>query len=185
MTDVGFLRRAFLKMQDEMASAWTARATNLPLESAEQVLILASLIEKETAQKSERRDIAGVFIRRLQKNMKLQTDPSVIYGLGEAYDGNLRKVDLQQDTPYNTYTRKGLPPTPIAMPGREALRAAVNPAAGKSLFFVARGDGSHVFSSTLRAHECAVIEFQLKPKAPKRFARRCRAMPYCKACQGG
>ncbi|MEM7020216.1 MAG: endolytic transglycosylase MltG, partial [Pseudomonadota bacterium] len=183
MTDLEFLRRAYLKMEDELANAWSQRTEHLPLTSPEEVLILASLIEKETGQASERREIAGVFVRRLKKDMRLQTDPTVIYGLGEAYTGNLRKVDLQQDTPYNTYTRKGLPPTPIAMPGRAALQAAVNPASGSSLFFVARGDGSHKFSATLQAHECAVIEFQLKPKAPKQFARRCRAMPYCKACR--
>jgi UPF0755 protein len=126
---------------------------------------LASIIEKETAQPSERREIAGVFIRRLQRNMRLQTDPTVIYGMGSAYDGNIRARDLRTDTPYNTYTRAGLPPTPIAMPGAASIQAAVHPAAGDALYFVARGDGSHEFSSSLEAHNEAVRNYQLVPNS--------------------
>jgi UPF0755 protein len=161
-SDLDFLRRAMLKMDDELAQAWQARAENIPLQTAEEVLILASIIEKETGQASERPEIAGVFSRRLQKGMKLQTDPTVIYGMGERFDGNIRRRDLREDTPYNTYVHTGLPPTPICMPGREALRAAVEPEPGNSLYFVARGDGSHVFSATLKEHNAAVRKYQLK-----------------------
>ncbi len=182
--DVDILQRAYDKMQQELKAAWIIKADNIPLKNKEEALILASIIEKETGAAEERPQIAGVFSRRLQKGMKLQTDPTVIYGLGESFDGNLRKADLQRDTPYNTYTRRGLPPTPIAMPGRAALRAAVNPAAGDSLYFVARGEGRHYFSATLREHECAVITYQLKDKAPKLFQRRCRNHRHCPVCQG-
>ena len=161
-TDVEFLLRAMRKMDEELAQAWQARAENIPLQSAEEALILASIIEKETGLASERPQIAGVFSRRLQKGMKLQTDPTVIYGMGEDFDGNIRRKDLREDTPYNTYVHTGLPPTPICMPGREALRAAVDPAPGNSLFFVSRGDGSHVFSATLKEHNAAVRQYQLK-----------------------
>jgi UPF0755 protein len=123
-------------------------------------LILASIVEKETGQPSERGEIAGLFIRRLRKGMRLQTDPTVIYGMGLEYHGNIRKRDLLQDTPYNTYTRGGLPPTPIAMPSGDALHAALHPAAGDSLYFVARGDGTHHFSSSLKEHDCAVDKYQ-------------------------
>jgi len=160
-TDIEFLRRALGKMDKELEAAWSQRAPNQPLDQPYQALILASIIEKETGQASERRQIAGVFSRRLHKGMKLQTDPTVIYGMGEAFDGNIRRKDLRTDTPYNTYVHAGLPPTPICMPGRGALRAAVNPAPGDTLFFVARGDGSHVFSATLRAHNAAVRKYQL------------------------
>jgi UPF0755 protein len=161
-TDLDFLRRAMLKMDDELAQAWQLRAENIPLQTAEEALILASIIEKETGQASERPQIAGVFSRRLQKGIKLQTDPTVIYGMGERFDGNIRRRDLREDTPYNTYVHTGLPPTPICMPGREALRAAVDPEPGNSLYFVSRGDGSHVFSATLKAHNAAVRKYQLK-----------------------
>ncbi len=183
--DVDILRWAYERMQTELQQAWRAKAADIPLQTAEQALILASIIEKETGAAEERTSIAGVFTRRLQKGMKLQTDPTVIYGLGTAFDGNIRKADLQRDTPYNTYTRTGLPPTPIALPGRAALHAAVNPAEGDSLFFVARGDGRHYFSANLREHECAVIEYQIKPKAPHLLESRCRTQAHCAACTAG
>jgi UPF0755 protein len=126
-----------------------------------QALVLASIVEKETAQPSERPQIAGVFLRRLKIGMRLQTDPTVIYGLGESYDGNIHRRDLDTDTPYNTYTRDGLPPTPIALPGMPALEAALHPAPGDALYFVARGDGSHEFTPTLEAHNRAVQKYQL------------------------
>jgi UPF0755 protein len=162
LTDLEFLRRALHMMDDELAAAWSGRDPDLPLSSPYEALILASIVEKETGQADERSEIAGVFTRRLRKGMKLQTDPTVIYGIGEDFDGNIRRKDLQDDTPYNTYLHTGLPPTPICMPGREALRAAVHPAAGKTLYFVARGDGSHAFSATLEEHNAAVRKYQLK-----------------------
>ena len=162
MSDLEFLRRALLTMDEALATAWAERAEDLPLSTPYEALILASIVEKETGQADERREIAGVFARRLRKGMKLQTDPTVIYGMGERYDGNIRRSDLEQDTPYNTYVHTGLPPTPICMPGRDALRAAVDPAPGKTLYFVARGDGSHVFSATLSDHNAAVRKYQLK-----------------------
>ena len=162
MTDVEFLRRALHKMDGELEAAWAKRVDKLPLANPYEALILASIVEKETGQASERAEIAGVFVRRLRKGMKLQTDPTVIYGMGEDFDGNIRRKDLRQDTPYNTYVHHGLPPTPICMPGRDALRAAVDPAAGDTLYFVARGDGSHVFSATLKDHNAAVRKYQLR-----------------------
>jgi UPF0755 protein len=161
-TDLAFLRRALQRMDEELAAAWAARAEDLPLQSPEEALILASIVEKETGLAAERKSIAGVFTRRLRKGMKLQTDPTVIYGIGDAFDGNLRRSDLREDTPYNTYVHTGLPPTPICMPGRDALRAAVEPAEGRALYFVARGDGSHAFSATLEQHNAAVRKYQLK-----------------------
>jgi len=161
-SDLELLARAWRRMEQELADAWAQRVEGLPLKTPYEALILASIIEKETGVPEERRQIAGVFIRRLKRGMKLQTDPTVIYGMGEAYQGNIRRRDLRRDTPYNTYVRKGLPPTPICMPGREALRAAVNPAPGKSLYFVAKGDGSHHFSATLKEHNRAVRKYQLK-----------------------
>jgi UPF0755 protein len=161
-SDLAFLRRAMERMDAQLEAAWSGRSDDIPLENPEQALILASIVEKETGQASERADIAGVFTRRLQKGMKLQTDPTVIYGMGERFDGNIRRKDLREDTPYNTYVHRGLPPTPICMPGREALDAAVNPADGKALYFVSRGDGTHVFSATLKAHNAAVRKYQLK-----------------------
>ena len=162
MTDLDLLRRAALAMDKAVADAWGARAAGIPIDSPEQLLTLASIIEKETGKASERPEIAGVFARRLKLGMRLQTDPTVIYGMGSQYDGNIRRSDLTTDTPYNTYTRAGLPPTPIAMPGRAALFAAANPADGDTLYFVARGDGSHVFSATLAEHNRAVACHQLK-----------------------
>lgn len=162
MSDLDLLRRAALAMDKAVADAWDARAAGIPIQTPEQLLTLASIIEKETGKASERPEIAGVFARRLRLGMRLQTDPTVIYGMGSQYNGNIRRSDLTTDTPYNTYTRAGLPPTPIAMPGRAALFAAANPADGDALYFVARGDGSHVFSATLAEHNRAVACHQLK-----------------------
>jgi len=161
MSDLQLLRRAMLAMDKALEDAWARRAESIPLETPEQLLIMASIIEKETGKASEREEISGVFARRLRIGMRLQTDPTVIYGMGSAYDGNIRRRDLTTDTPYNTYTRGGLPPTPIAMPGRAALLAAGNPADGNTLYFVSRGDGSHVFSATLAEHNRAVACYQL------------------------
>ena len=162
--DEALLRRALTTMDQRLAAIWDQRVSNLPLRDAKQALILASIVEKETGQAGERAQIAGVFIRRLQKDMPLQTDPTVIYGLGAAFDGDLRRQDLLTDTPYNTYTRKGLPPTPIALPGAAALLAVVQPASGDALYFVANGAGGHVFSRTLEEHNQAVQRYQLKAK---------------------
>ena len=160
-TDLSVLRQARARMQRELDAAWQQRAADLPLEDPYQALILASIVEKETALAAERPRIAGVFTERLRIGMRLQTDPSVIYGLGDAYDGNLRKTDLLSDGPYNTYTRAGLPPTPIALPGQQALMAAVRPDERDELYFVATGlpDGSHEFSRTLAEHERAVARY--------------------------
>jgi UPF0755 protein len=160
-SDLDILQRSFDAMEEALAEAWKDRADGLPLTSPEQLLTLASIVEKETGNADERPMIAGVFIRRLNIGMRLQTDPTVIYGIGTAYDGNIRKKDLITDTPYNTYTRDGLPPTPIAMPGTPALQAAAKPADGDALFFVARGDGSgrHVFSKNLSEHNAAVKSY--------------------------
>jgi UPF0755 protein len=157
-SDLDLLKRANADLATALDAAWAARAPDLPLKSKDDALILASIVEKETGVASERAQIAGVFTRRLQRGIRLQTDPTVIYGMGSLYAGNIRKSDLLADTPYNTYTRDGLPPTPIAMVGKDALRAATQPAAGDALFFVAVGDGSgkHVFSATLAEHEAAV-----------------------------
>lgn len=166
MDDVKFLRRAYDAMQQKLNQAWKDREPDLPFATPYEALIMASIVEKETALDSERRQIAGVFINRLRIGMRLQTDPTVIYGIGAGYDGNIRLKDLQEDTPYNTYTRKGLPPTPIAMPGSDAIDAVMHPDATPYLYFVARGDGtgSHVFSTNLEDHEAAVDEFQRKKK---------------------
>ncbi len=155
-SDAHILERAHGAMNTELAQAWASRLTGLPLKSPYELLILASIIEKETGLDEERGQIAGVFIRRLQKGMRLQTDPTVIYGMGDAFDGNIRRRDLKTDTPYNTYTRFGLPPTPIAMPGRASLLAAANPVTGDALYFVADGSGGHTFSVTLQQHSEAV-----------------------------
>ncbi|MDH5633786.1 MAG: endolytic transglycosylase MltG [Gammaproteobacteria bacterium] len=164
VSDLDILARAHDRMKTELDRAWATRAANIPLTNAYEVLILASIVEKETGQPQERPMISGVFTNRLRKKMRLQTDPTVIYGMGDSYIGNIRKKDLLRDTPYNTYTRSGLPPTPIAMPGAGALTAAVNPAETKALYFVARGDGSHVFSDTLKQHNDAVLHFQIRSR---------------------
>jgi UPF0755 protein len=160
--DLALYRRAHAEMRRVLGAAWKARQADLPYRSPEEALIMASIIEKETGLASERAEISGVFIRRLQRGMRLQTDPTVIYGLGKDFDGNLRKGDLLRDTPFNTYTRAGLPPTPIALPGEAAILAALNPSPGGALYFVARGDGSHEFSATLAAHQRAVRRYQLQ-----------------------
>jgi UPF0755 protein len=160
VSDLTVLRRAHAAMQQRLEAAWAERAPGLPLKNVDEVLILASIVEKETGRAAERGKIAGVFVNRLRIGMPLQTDPTVIYGLGESFDGNLRKRDLLADGPYNTYTRLGLPPTPIALPGVASLQAAVRPEATKALYFVARGDGSSVFSETLADHNRAVNQFQ-------------------------
>lgn len=164
-TDVDFLKRAYNAMQNLVEEEWPNRAIDVEFKTPYEALILASIVEKETSLPSERKQIAGVFNRRLQKRMRLQTDPTVIYGLGRTFDGNIRRRDLRKDTPYNTYLYRGLPPTPIAMPGRDAIIAALNPQPGEDLYFVARGDGSHKFSATLEAHNAAVVEYQLGGKA--------------------
>lgn len=159
-SDLALLKRAMRAMDHKLAQAWSLRRPDTPLKTPEQALILASIIEKETGRTGERAEIAAVFTNRLRMGMMLQTDPTVIYGLGEAFDGNLRRRDLETDTPWNTYTRAGLPPTPIAMPGRAALLAAVQPAVTKALYFVSRGDGSSQFSSSLEEHNRAVNKYQ-------------------------
>lgn len=162
-TDAEFLQRAAARMDEQLAAAWAARnAQANVLKSPDEALILASIVEKETGVPYERPEIAGVFSRRLQKGMKLQTDPTIIYGIWERFDGNIRRKDIRENTPYNTYVHKGLPPTPIAMPGRAALDAVLDPAPGKALYFVSKGDGSHVFSATLKQHNAAVRRYQLK-----------------------
>jgi len=158
--DIAVLQRALAAMQKQLNTVWLSRDANLPLKSPYELLILASIVEKETGTAADRAQIAGVFINRLRKGMRLQTDPTVIYGLGERFDGNLRKADLQRDTPHNTYTRAGLPPTPICMPGLAALQAVAHPAKTDALYFVAKGDGSSQFSATLDAHNRAVNQYQ-------------------------
>ncbi|MGB5940125.1 MAG: endolytic transglycosylase MltG [Rhodanobacter sp.] len=161
-SDLDILRRAHAAMVKTLDELWAARAPDLPLATPYEALILASIVEKETGIPAERAQIAGVFVRRLESHMLLQTDPSVIYGMGANYAGNIRKSDLTTDTPYNTYTRPGLPPTPIALPGKPALTAALHPADGDTLYFVARGDGGHVFSRTLEEHNRNVDCYQRK-----------------------
>ncbi len=156
------LLEASSAMDKALAEAWAGRDKSVPLNSPEQLLILASIVEKETGQAHERSQIAGVFVRRLQKGMRLQTDPTIIYGMGDAYFGNISKKDLRRDTPYNTYTRTGLPPTPIAMPGRAALLASAHPSAGDALYFVAKGNREHIFSASYEAHRKAVTLYQPK-----------------------
>lgn len=168
MTDVELLKKAYNRLDDVLAQEWSKRAADAPYTEPYQALIMASLVEKETGVPEERGQIAGVFVRRLKVGMLLQTDPTVIYGLGERYNGKLTRAHLKEANPYNTYMISGLPPTPIAMVGREAIHAALNPVPGSSLYFVARGDGSHVFSDDLDAHNAAVREFQLKRRADYR-----------------
>ncbi|MCC6077257.1 endolytic transglycosylase MltG [Pseudomonas sp. GCM10022188] len=162
MRDIDLLRQAQQRLAEVLDGEWQQRAADLPYRDAYEALIMASLVEKETGVAVEREQIAGVFVRRLSRGMLLQTDPTVIYGLGERYDGNLTRAHLREPTPYNTYVNAGLPPTPIAMVGREAIHAALHPAEGDTLYFVARGDGSHVFTRNLDEHNRAVREFQLK-----------------------
>lgn len=162
-TDWQILRRAYKKMQITLAREWNDKAESLPYETAYEALIMASIVERETGAPRERAAIAGVFVQRLRKKMRLQTDPTVIYGLGESYDGNLRRRHLQDESnPYNTYRHRGLPPSPISMPGLAAIKAALHPDASQLLYFVARGDGSHEFSSNLKDHQIAVRKYQLK-----------------------
>lgn len=160
--DTILLQRSYDAMQSKLAKAWQTREENLPYKNSYQALIMASIVEKETGKASERPMIAGVFVNRLRIGMRLQTDPTVIYGMGAQYSGNIRKKDLLSDTPYNTYTRDGLPPSPIAMPGLAAIDAALHPAKTKALYFVGKGDGSHAFSNNLIDHNRAVVRYQLK-----------------------
>lgn len=168
MRDIDLLKQAHQRLEQVLQDEWEKRADKLPYADPYQALIMASMVEKETGVPSERGQIAGVFVRRLQVGMLLQTDPTVIYGLGERYAGKITRAHLREATPYNTYVIAGMPPTPIAMVGREAIHAAMHPVEGKSLYFVARGDGSHVFSESLAAHNQAVREYQLKRRADYR-----------------
>ncbi|HEY5719153.1 MAG TPA: endolytic transglycosylase MltG [Gammaproteobacteria bacterium] len=163
-SDVEFLRRALEQMEQVLQQAWAQRAEGLPFADPYEALVLASIVEKESALAEERPLIAGVFVRRLERGMRLQADPTVIYGLGSGFDGDLRRRDLRTDGPYNSYTRHGLPPTPIALPGAGSIEAVLHPAAGQALYFVARGDGSHEFSATLAEHSAAVRRYQLGGK---------------------
>lgn len=163
-SDVDILRQSYQRMQAILQAEWGGRDSDLPYKTPYEALIMASIVEKETGVPEERAAIAGVFVRRLQMGMKLQTDPTVIYGLGDSYRSNITRKHLQQDTPYNTYTRYGLPPTPIALAGREAIHAALHPLTGDDLFFVGKGDGHHYFSATLAEHEKAVRQYQLQRK---------------------
>lgn len=161
-SDLAVMQRAYSAMRKHLEAEWGQRAPGLPFTTPYEALTLASVVEKETGKGEDRLMIASVFINRLQRGMRLQTDPTVIYGLGETFDGNLRKRDLKTDTPYNTYTRGGLPPTPIAMPGLAAIRAVMHPLKSNALYFVAKGDGSSQFSSNLKDHNNAVNQYQLK-----------------------
>ena len=182
-TDSSLLLHAYQMMVQKLTEAWSQRAENLEINNAYEALILASIIEKETGAAEEYAEISGVFSRRLHKNMRLQTDPSVIYGMGDKYKGNIRKSDLRRDTPYNTYVHKGLTPTPIALPGWQALYAATHPNTGKSLYFVSKGNGRHYFSNDLKTHNCAVLRYQLREKAPTKFKQKCAKMSYCRVCK--
>ena len=162
-SDIEIYRRASQAMQKQLSQAWSQKETNSPLKTPYELLILASIVEKETGRSSDRGMVAAVFTNRLNKGMLLQTDPTVIYGIGPKFDGNLRKADLRKDSAYNTYMRKGLPPTPIAMPSKESISAAIAPARSNALFFVAKGDGTSHFSHGLSEHEAAVNQYQRKP----------------------
>ena len=175
MSDEDLLKQANVRLERVLAEEWQKRAEGLPYREPYDALIMASMIEKETGVPEERGEIAGVFVRRLRMGMSLQTDPTVIYGMGERYNGRITRADLRTPTPYNTYTIDGMPPTPIAMVGREAIHAALNPLDGTTLYFVARGDGSHVFSNTLAEHNRAVREYQLKRRADYRSSPAPRA----------
>ncbi len=164
MSDVDILKQAHQRLKAVLDDEWQNRAIGVPYKNAYEALIMASIVEKETGLASERPDIAGVFVRRLQRNMRLETDPTVIYGMGDNYKGNIKRRHLREPTPYNTYVIKGFPPTPIALVGREAIHAALHPADGEAIFFVARGDGSHKFSATLAEHNSAVDEYQRKKR---------------------
>ena len=167
-SDIIVLKRAYQLMQRNLQESWKKRDASLPFDTPYEALILASIVEKETGQPSDRSMIASVFVNRLRKNMRLQTDPTVIYGMGDKFDGNLRKRDLTHDTPYNTYTRNGLTPTPICLPGLAALQATLHPEPSRALYFVARGDGTSQFSSTLVEHNNAVNAYQIKPTKQKK-----------------
>jgi UPF0755 protein len=158
-TDEAILRRAHLQLREVLESEWHQQAQNLPYDSPWQALIMASIIEKESGYQAEKADIAGVFVRRLQQGMRLQSDPTIIYGMGDSYSGNIRRSDIETTTPWNTYRINGLPPTPIALSGRDSIRASLNPNPGTALYFVSRGDGSHQFSDTLEEHNAAVRRY--------------------------
>ncbi|MCK0536223.1 endolytic transglycosylase MltG [Alcanivorax quisquiliarum] len=176
-SDLSLLRRALLRQEAILEQAWAERAEGLPYVDAYDALIMASIVERETGVPEERGEIAGVFVRRLEKGMRLQTDPTVIYGMGERYQGRIRSADLREATPYNTYVIRGMPPTPIAMPGAAAIHAAVNPVRTEALFFVAKGDGSHVFSATLAEHQAAVRRYQLNRREDYRSSPAPRPAP--------
>lgn len=184
MSDEQLLEQAFARLDTVLAQEWQSRAGDLPYTDPYQALIMASLIEKETGVPQERGEIAGVFVRRLASGMLLQTDPTVIYGMGERYTGRITRADLREPSPYNTYLNPGLPPTPISMVGREAIRAALNPASGSSLYFVAKGDGSHVFSDDIEAHNQAVRQYQLKRRADYRSSPAPASLPSGAATEG-
>lgn len=167
-SDLDVLQRSFDRMQQVLAEEWAARSADLPYQTPYEALIMASIVERETGAPHEREQVAGVFVRRLQTGMRLQTDPTIIYGMGSNYKGRITRKDLQTHTPYNTYRIDGLPPTPIALAGREAIHAALHPAPGKALYFVARGDGTHTFSNTLAQHQRAVKQFQLNRRSDYR-----------------
>ena len=167
-SDLDVLQRSFDRMERVLAEEWAARSADLPYKTPYEALIMASIVERETGAPHEREQVAGVFVRRLQTSMRLQTDPTVIYGMGSNYKGRINRKDLQAQTPYNTYRIDGLPPTPIALAGREAIYAALHPAPGKALYFVARGDGTHIFSNTLAQHQRAVKQFQLNRRSDYR-----------------
>lgn len=171
-TDLSILKRAHARLVEVLNEEWAGRQQKLPIVSPYEALILASIVEKETGKPSERAEIAGVFVRRLEKRMRLQTDPTVIYGLGDRYNGNITRAHLREMTPYNTYRINGLPPTPIALVGREAIHAALHPLDGKSLYFVAKGDGSHAFSETIEEHNRAVRQYQLRRREDYRSTHK-------------